>query len=110
MIFNFSRIDSLVRRLYSGMPCTACGLRFLAKTQTSRYADHLDWHFRQNRKERKGDLQTHRQWYYTAWVSSYFRLNIIIKSQNNWITVCVYKKNVFDFKDHKFVLNIAYII
>lgn len=39
------RIESLVKRLYSGMPCTACGLRFL-QSQTTRYADHLDFHYR----------------------------------------------------------------
>ena len=39
------RNDQLVKRLYSGMPCTACGLRFL-QSQTNRYADHLDFHYR----------------------------------------------------------------
>lgn len=60
-----TRIESLVKRLYSGMPCTACGLRFL-QSQTTRYADHLDFHYRQNRKEREGQLPTNRSWYYSA--------------------------------------------
>ena len=42
---EYFRIESLVKRLYSGMPCTACGLRFL-QSQTTRYADHLDFHYR----------------------------------------------------------------
>ena len=83
--YIISRIDVFVRRLYSGMPCTACGLRFLANTQTSRYADHLDWHFRQNRKERKGSIQTHREWYYTASVRLLLFLLLLTKhSSNGW--------------------------
>lgn len=59
------RNDQLVKRLYSGMPCTACGLRFL-QSQTNRYADHLDFHYRQNRKEKEGSVATNRSWYYSA--------------------------------------------
>ncbi|KAH9397336.1 mRNA 3' end processing factor [Tyrophagus putrescentiae] len=46
-----------VEQLYSGTPCTNCSLRFGEEAlrpeegkKSSRYARHLDWHFRQNRR------------------------------------------------------------
>lgn len=50
--------------LYSGIQCSSCGVRF-APEETVKYSRHLDWHFRQNRREkdaaRKGQS---RKWYY----------------------------------------------
>lgn len=43
-------------QIYSGTPCTNCSLRFgeealrAEEGKKSRYARHLDWHFRQNRR------------------------------------------------------------
>lgn len=39
----------LVHALYSGMQCSSCGVRFPPE-QTGKYSQHLDWHFRQNRR------------------------------------------------------------
>ncbi|XP_014668946.1 PREDICTED: uncharacterized protein LOC106810179 [Priapulus caudatus] len=50
--------------LYVGVQCASCGMRFRA-VQNQQYAEHLDWHFRQNRKDK--DLlkrATSRKWYY----------------------------------------------
>ena len=71
-IFNiflmlFSRVDPFIKRLYAGIQCSACGMRF-KKSDSSRYADHLDWHFRVNKQLKNGQLDTHRKWYYKAWV------------------------------------------
>ncbi|KAA0720086.1 Pre-mRNA cleavage complex 2 protein [Triplophysa tibetana] len=64
------RHDSVVTKLYTGIQCYSCGMRFKA-SQTDIYADHLDWHYRQNRSEKDISRKvTHRRWYYslTDWI------------------------------------------
>ncbi|KAK9955421.1 hypothetical protein ABG768_015299 [Culter alburnus] len=59
------RHDSIITKLYTGIQCYSCGMRFTA-SQTDVYADHLDWHYRQNRSEKDISKKvTHRRWYYT---------------------------------------------
>ncbi|XP_067280582.1 pre-mRNA cleavage complex 2 protein Pcf11 [Pseudorasbora parva] len=59
------RHDSIIIKLYTGIQCYSCGMRFTA-SQTDVYADHLDWHYRQNRSEKDISKKvTHRRWYYT---------------------------------------------
>ncbi|XP_053312660.1 pre-mRNA cleavage complex 2 protein Pcf11 isoform X2 [Spea bombifrons] len=59
------RYDSIINRLYTGIQCYSCGMRF-TKSQTDVYADHLDWHYRQNRTEKDVSRKiTHRRWYYS---------------------------------------------
>ncbi|XP_041657248.1 pre-mRNA cleavage complex 2 protein Pcf11 [Cheilinus undulatus] len=64
------RYESVVTRLYSGNQCCLCSMRFTA-AQTDMYADHLDWHFRQNHAGKVASKKvTHRRWYYslTDWI------------------------------------------
>ncbi|KAG8453082.1 hypothetical protein GDO86_004771 [Hymenochirus boettgeri] len=64
------RYDSVINRIYTGIQCYSCGMRF-TKSQTDIYADHLDWHYRQNRTEKDVSRKiTHRRWYYslTDWI------------------------------------------
>lgn len=64
------RYESVVTKLYSGNQCCLCSMRFTA-TQTDMYADHLDWHFRQNHAGKVASKKvTHRRWYYslTDWI------------------------------------------
>ncbi|XP_053703647.1 pre-mRNA cleavage complex 2 protein Pcf11 [Synchiropus splendidus] len=64
------RYERTVTRLYSGNQCCLCSMRFTA-AQTDMYADHLDWHFRQNHAGKvAGKKVTHRRWYYslTDWI------------------------------------------
>ncbi|XP_041863791.1 pre-mRNA cleavage complex 2 protein Pcf11 [Melanotaenia boesemani] len=64
------RYESLVTRLYSGNQCCLCSMRFTT-AQTDMYADHLDWHFRQNHAGKVASKKvTHRRWYYslTDWI------------------------------------------
>ncbi|KAG2457051.1 pre-mRNA cleavage complex 2 protein Pcf11 [Polypterus senegalus] len=64
------RYDSVINRLYTGIQCYSCGMRFTS-SQTDVYADHLDWHYRQNRSEKDISKKvTHRRWYYslTDWI------------------------------------------
>ncbi|XP_070799058.1 pre-mRNA cleavage complex 2 protein Pcf11 [Pituophis catenifer annectens] len=64
------RYDSIINRLYTGIQCYSCGMRFTT-SQTDVYADHLDWHYRQNRTEKDVSRKiTHRRWYYslTDWI------------------------------------------
>ncbi|KAK0076830.1 hypothetical protein PV325_004802, partial [Microctonus aethiopoides] len=56
--------------LYSGMQCSSCGARFAPELAT-RYSHHLDWHFRQNRREKDSARKAHsRPWYYdvSEWI------------------------------------------
>nr|XP_022903618.1 uncharacterized protein LOC111415946 isoform X2 [Onthophagus taurus] len=60
-----TRHSSLVHSLYSGMPCSTCGMRFPPE-QSMQYSQHLDWHFRQNRKGKKNIRKAaSRRWYYS---------------------------------------------
>ncbi|XP_029375378.1 pre-mRNA cleavage complex 2 protein Pcf11 [Echeneis naucrates] len=64
------RYESVVTKLYSGNQCCLCSMRFTAH-QTDMYADHLDWHFRQNHAGKVASKKiTHRRWYYslTDWI------------------------------------------
>lgn len=64
-ISNFySKQPAISAALYSGMQCSSCGARFAPELAT-RYSHHLDWHFRQNRRERDSARKAHsRPWYY----------------------------------------------
>lgn len=58
------RQQAIIDTLYSGIQCSSCGLRFPPE-QTIKYSQHLDWHFRQNRRERDSKRKAHsRKWYY----------------------------------------------
>lgn len=62
------RYESVVTKLYSGNQCCLCSMRFTA-AQTDMYADHLDWHFRQNHAGKVASKKvTHRRWYYSLTV------------------------------------------
>lgn len=83
------RYESVVTKLYSGNQCCLCSMRFTA-SQTDMYADHLDWHFRQNHAGKVASKKvTHRRWYYSLRVRIRFLLSrgFHIKS-----AVCVYMK------------------
>uniref|UniRef100_G1PYJ8 Pcf11 C-terminal domain-containing protein n=1 Tax=Myotis lucifugus TaxID=59463 RepID=G1PYJ8_MYOLU len=57
------RYESVINRLYTGIQCSSCGMRFTT-SQADVYADHLDWHYRQNRTEKGASRKvTHRRWY-----------------------------------------------
>ncbi|CAG9808277.1 unnamed protein product [Chironomus riparius] len=58
------RQQAIIDTLYSGLQCSSCGLRFPLE-QSIKYSQHLDWHFRQNRRERDSKQKAHsRKWYY----------------------------------------------
>ncbi|XP_044254626.1 pre-mRNA cleavage complex 2 protein Pcf11 [Tribolium madens] len=59
------RQNLLYEALYSGMQCSSCGMRFPPE-QSIHYSQHLDWHFRQNRKGKKNiRVAASRKWYYS---------------------------------------------
>ncbi|XP_019634316.1 PREDICTED: trichohyalin-like [Branchiostoma belcheri] len=59
-----TRHKGVINRLYCGIQCSSCGSRFLPE-ETDKYANHLDWHFRMNRREKEGTGKaSHRDWYY----------------------------------------------
>ncbi|XP_069130811.1 pre-mRNA cleavage complex 2 protein Pcf11-like [Argopecten irradians] len=63
--------EGVIQSLFSGIQCSACGQRFSA-SQTDRYREHLDWHFRQNRRDKDDAKVTkYRRWYYDVsdWVT-----------------------------------------
>ena len=68
VLFTPRRYESVVTKLYTGIQCYSCGMRFTS-SQTDVYADHLDWHYRLNRSEKDVSRKvTHRRWYYTLTV------------------------------------------
>ncbi|XP_023168647.2 uncharacterized protein LOC111597926 isoform X2 [Drosophila hydei] len=59
-----TRQSAVIASLYLGMQCSSCGVRFPPE-QTIKYSQHLDWHFRQNRRERDSTRKpTSRRWFY----------------------------------------------
>ncbi|CAL8089630.1 unnamed protein product [Orchesella dallaii] len=53
-----------IAQIFTGVQCSQCGLRF-PPDQTLRYSQHLDWHFRQNRREKSNARKAlSRKWYY----------------------------------------------
>lgn len=63
------RQSALFGGLYSGMQCSSCGMRFSPEA-SMQYSQHLDWHFRQNRKGKRNiRVAASRRWYYalTDW-------------------------------------------
>ena len=78
---------SAVSALYTGKQCASCSLRF---RDSDKYSQHLDWHFRQNRRakersDRKTDSsRAHlpsRQWYYP--MDQWFQFNEVIDGDNS---------------------------
>lgn len=71
------KYSGAIQSLYSGIQCATCGNRFnqndtnSTTVSGSRYSKHLDWHFRQNKKEKDEMNKAHsRAWYYilTEWI------------------------------------------
>lgn len=59
------RQSGLYGGLYSGMQCSSCGMRFSPEA-SMQYSQHLDWHFRQNRKGKRNiRVAASRKWYYS---------------------------------------------
>ncbi|KAJ8927145.1 hypothetical protein NQ314_020418 [Rhamnusium bicolor] len=59
------RQGALYTALYAGMQCSSCGMRFSPEASLQ-YSQHLDWHFRQNRKGKRNiRVATSRRWYYS---------------------------------------------
>ncbi|CAE1234846.1 PCF11 [Acanthosepion pharaonis] len=64
------RYSQFIEELYDGIQCSSCGIRFTVD-DTEKYREHLDWHFRQNKRE-KDDYKVakYRKWYYemSEWI------------------------------------------
>ncbi|XP_067140443.1 pre-mRNA cleavage complex 2 protein Pcf11 [Centruroides vittatus] len=59
-----ARYNGVITALYRGAQCASCGLRF-TEGQHERYSQHLDWHFRVNRREKDGAKKAFsRKWFY----------------------------------------------
>lgn len=57
------RQTNIISALYSGTQCSSCGQRF-PPDQTTKFKEHLDWHYQQNRTERNLERrQNSHQWY-----------------------------------------------
>jgi len=70
------RYQGAIQQLYVGVGCSSCGLRFNSEA-VDKYTDHLDWHFRQNRREKEETkVAKNRQWYYDIVVCLITELNL----------------------------------
>ncbi|XP_053671318.1 uncharacterized protein LOC128721574 [Anopheles nili] len=79
------RQAAVVHQLFSGMQCSSCGVRFPPE-QTMKYSQHLDWHFRQNRRDRDSARKAHsRKWYYDVsdWIQ-YEEIEDLEEREKNW--------------------------
>lgn len=79
------RQSAIVHSLFSGMQCSSCGVRFPPE-QTMKYSQHLDWHYRQNRRERDSARRAHsRKWYYEVsdWIQ-YEEIENLEEREKNW--------------------------
>lgn len=79
------RQPALIHVLFSGMQCSSCGVRFPPE-QTMKYSQHLDWHFRQNRRDRDSARRAHsRRWYYDVadWIQ-YEEIEDLDEREKNW--------------------------
>jgi len=58
-----------MQRVYLGIQCPSCGVRFSTEAM-DKYTEHLDWHFRKNRREKEEmRVAKFRRWYYDVVVS-----------------------------------------
>lgn len=79
------RSAGIVDTLYNGMQCSSCGVRFPPE-QTIKYSQHLDWHFRQNRRDRDASKKAHsRKWYYDVsdWIQ-FEEIEDLEEREKNW--------------------------
>ncbi|XP_058455421.1 uncharacterized protein LOC131432880 [Malaya genurostris] len=79
------RQTAIVAQLFCGMQCSSCGVRFPPE-QTMKYSQHLDWHFRQNRRDRDSARKAHsRKWYYDVsdWIQ-YEEIEDLEEREKNW--------------------------
>jgi pre-mRNA cleavage complex 2 protein Pcf11 len=79
----------VIEQLYAGFQCSSCGQRF-TPGETEQYREHLDWHFRQNKKEKDVSKVTkYRTWYFSYLVSALFVSRWIVHSNvvstQDWI-------------------------
>lgn len=86
---------AVVQQVYLGMQCSSCGVRFPPE-QTMKYSQHLDWHFRQNRRDRDSVRKAHsRKWYYD--VDNWIQYEEIedLEERGKREKVCVWQENQF---------------
>ncbi|XP_073991585.1 uncharacterized protein [Rhodnius prolixus] len=84
----------LVARLYSGIQCSSCGVRFPPE-QTVKYSQHLDWHFRQNRREKmSARIAQSRRWNYDVsdWIQ-YQEIEDVDDRAASWFEIQEKKSN-----------------
>ncbi|XP_055540446.1 uncharacterized protein LOC129727068 [Wyeomyia smithii] len=91
------RQSAIVTQLFSGMQCSSCGVRFPPE-QTMKYSQHLDWHFRQNRRDRDSARKAHsRKWYYDVsdWIQ-YEEIEDLEEREKNWFETQQTEQNEFN--------------
>ncbi|XP_066141095.1 polyadenylation and cleavage factor homolog 11-like isoform X2 [Euwallacea fornicatus] len=79
------RQEALYNTMYTGMQCSSCGMRFPLEASMW-YSQHLDWHFRQNRRGKKNSrVANSRKWYYSLkdW-KNYEELEDIEEREKNY--------------------------
>ncbi|KAJ8971726.1 hypothetical protein NQ317_002556 [Molorchus minor] len=79
------------------MQCSSCGMRFSPEA-SMQYSQHLDWHFRQNRKGKRNiRVATSRKWYYTLsdW-KNYEELEDLEEREKNYFDQQQQAENIGD--------------
>ena len=64
--FDYRKYKGSYQSLYAGIQCSSCGSRF-TPDRVDKYREHLDWHFRQNKREKQEiKVAKFRRWYYPS--------------------------------------------
>ena len=65
-ICDYRKYKGSYQSLYAGIQCSSCGSRF-TPDRVDKYREHLDWHFRQNKREKQEiKVAKFRRWYYPS--------------------------------------------
>ena len=69
------------------MQCSSCGLRYPPE-QTLQYSHHLDWHFRQNKKQQESTKKANTRKFYFS-VPDWLQYEEIEDVEERGVCVCV---------------------
>lgn len=83
--FLRKRQPSAIDALYTGMQCSNCCIRFPGN-ETTKYNEHLDFHFRENRREKEAKRRcTYQKWYCNTsdWIK-YQQIEYVEEREMSW--------------------------
>lgn len=74
------------------MQCSSCGLRYPPE-QTLQYSHHLDWHFRQNRRQQESTKKANTRKFYFS-IQDWLQYEEIEDVEERGIKIIIHKKSL----------------